>query len=166
MASHEHIAMLNVQVAPDPDPPPREGSVQYELLTEIEQATALSSDWDSLLARSRCNRAYSCSQWYLATHELLPQLQPLVFVARRKNILSGILPLWLESNRRLARFGDKFGDHLDIIAADEDMEVITGLLASALQGTGSYDRLALGQVKRDSNYIRAAKALGLGEVVD
>jgi GNAT acetyltransferase-like protein len=135
-------------------------------LTEIEQATAISSEWDLLLARSRCNRAYSCSKWYLATHELVPQLQPLVFIARRGNVLSGILPLWLESNRRLARFGDNFGDHLDIIAADEDMEVITGLLAFALQGTGSYDRMALGQVKRDSNYVRAAKALGLDEVVD
>jgi hypothetical protein len=166
MASHEPIAMLNAQVASHPDPSPEKSSVQYGVLTEIEQATAISREWDLLLARSRCNRAYSCSKWYLATHELVPQLQPLAFIARRGNVLSGLLPLWLESNRRLARFGDNFCDHLDIIAVDEDMEVITGLLAFALQGTGSYDRLALGQVKRDSNYVRAAKALGLGEVVD
>src|SRR5262245_50188515 len=152
MTSQEHIAMLNVRVAPHPDPPPGESPVQYEVLTEIDQVKTISSEWDNLLAKSRCNRAFSCSKWYLATHELVPYLEPLVFIARRENAVSGILPLWLESNRRLARFGDNFVDHLDIIAVDEDMEVIRGLLATALQGTGRYDRLMLGQVKRDSNY--------------
>src|SRR2546423_6011682 len=141
-------------------------SVDYKILTDIHQVESISPEWDDLLARSRCNRAYSCSKWYLATVELLPKLQPLAFIARREGILSGVLPLWLEANRRLARFGDNFSDHFDIIAADEDSEVIQCLLDLALQGTESYDRLVLGQVKHDSNLVKGAKALGLGEAID
>jgi CelD/BcsL family acetyltransferase involved in cellulose biosynthesis len=159
--------MFNLQSAPRMDLiENRRNAVDYRILTEIHQVDAISPEWDALLTKSRCNRAYSCSKWYLATPELLPQLQPLVFVAYRDRILAGVLPLWLESNRKLARFGDNYGDHPDIIAADDDLEVITGLLALALQGTGSYNRLVLGQVKHDSNYVKGARVLGLGEVVD
>ena len=132
----------------------------------LSQVAAIASSWDALLARSRCNKAYSCSKWYLATAELLPKLQPLVFIAQRDHVLSGVLPLWLEASRRLARFGDNYIEHLDIIASDEDSEVITGLLDLALQETGSYDWMVLGSVKHDSNFVKGAKTLGLGAVVD
>src|SRR5947209_10708500 len=141
-------------------------SLDYKILTEIHQVALISSEWDDLLSRSRCNRAFNCSKWYLATVELLPHLQPLVFIAQRDHVLSGVLPLWLEASRRLARFGDNYIEHLDIIASDEDSEVITGLLDLALQETGSYDWMVLGSVKHDSNFVKGAKTLGLGAVVD
>jgi hypothetical protein len=141
-------------------------SPDYKLLTEIHQIEAISSEWDVLLARSRCNRAYSSSKWYLATVELMPKLQPLVFIAYRDRVLSGILPFWLEANRRLARFGDNYLEHLDIIAHDNDSEVISGLLHLALEGTGSYDYLVPGTVLPDSNFVKGAIALGLGHTVD
>jgi hypothetical protein len=159
--------MLNVHHPPRLDLiENRLGSIDYKILTEIRQVAAISAEWDDLLAKSRCNRAFSCSKWYLATPELSPQLQPLVFIAQRNGALSGILPLWLDLDRKLMRFGDNYSDHPDIIAAHDDLEVITGLLARALQDTGSYDQVVLGQVKRDSNYVRGARALGLGDVVD
>jgi hypothetical protein len=141
-------------------------SVDYKILTDIRQVHSIASEWDELLSRSRCNRAYSCSKWYLATVELLPKLQPLVFIAQRNRVLAGVLPLWLEANRRLARFGDNYIEHLDIIAADEDCEVITGLLDLALRDTGGYDWLVLGPVKHDSNLMQGARALRLGQTVD
>jgi hypothetical protein len=144
----------------------RLSSIDYKILTEIRQVAAISAEWDNLLAKSRCNRAFSCSKWYLATPELSPKLQPLVFIAQRNGALSGILPLWLDLDRKLMRFGDNYSDHPDIIAAHDDLEVITGLLARALQDTGSYDQVVPGQVKRDSNYVRGARALGLGDVID
>jgi CelD/BcsL family acetyltransferase involved in cellulose biosynthesis len=159
--------MLNVRPTLPPDlMENRRSPLDYRILTDIDQIAEISSEWNRLLEKSRCNRAYSCSKWYLATPELCPQLQPLVFIAQRHGVLAGILPLWLDSSQRLARFGDNYGDHPDIIATDDDLAVITGLLALALQGTGSYDRLVLGQVKHDSNYVKAARALGLGEAVD
>ena len=144
------------------DKMPVEYSV-YAKLTDIEH---ISVDWDALLDRSRCNRAYSCSKWYLATVELFPRLQPLVFVAHRAGTLAAVLPLWLDPERRLARYGDIYSDHTDIIAVDEDNEAVLGLLGYVLQGNGDYDRVDLGQVKRDSNCVRAAKTMGLSEAVE
>lgn len=143
-----------------------ETAVRYEILTEIEEIRLIASEWDYLLAASRCNLAFSCSKWYLARVELLPVLQPLVFTAYRDQVLAGVLPLWVDSSQREAHCGDDYRDYLDIIAADEDLDVITGLVRLALQGAGNYDRLDLGPVKRDSNFVQGAKALGLGETVD
>lgn len=140
-------------------------AVRYEILTEIDDVRLIASEWDYLLATSRCNLAFSCSKWYLARAALLPTVQPLVFTAYRDQVLSGVLPLWLYSSERLAHFGDDYRDYLDIIAADDDREVITGLLKLALQGAEDYDRLVLGTVKRDSNFVKGANALGLGEVI-
>ena len=141
-------------------------SLDYKILTEIHQVALICSEWDDLLSRSRCNRAFNCSKWYLATVEFLPHLQPLVFTAQRAGVLAGVLPLWLDVNKRQAKFGDYYSDHQDIIAADEDSEVIAGLLDLALHGTGAYDRLVPGQIRHDSNYVKAGKALGLGEAID
>lgn len=141
-------------------------SLRYEVLTDIEEIRRIASPWDDLLAQSRCNRAYGCSTWYLAAQELVPNLQPLVFVGYRDHVLAGVFPLWLEPGRRLARFGDSYSDHLDVIAADDDSELIEGLVDCALQGTGSYDRLVLGPVRHDSNFVSGAKALGLGREID
>lgn len=142
------------------------GPINFSILTEMTQVASITSEWDDLLAKSRCNLAFNCSKWYLAATELAPGLQPLVFTARRNGALSGLLPLWLDVNEKLATIGDDtFIDHSDIIAEDGDYEVITGLLDFALKGAANYDRLFLGYVKRDSNYIRAAEALGLGETL-
>lgn len=143
-----------------------QATVRYEMLTDIEDVRLIASKWDDLLATSRCNLAFSCSKWYLARVELLPTVQPLVFTAYRDQVLSGVLPFWLNSSRRVAIFEDDYCDYLDIIAADDDREVITGLLQLALRGGGGYDRLVLGPVKYDSNFVSGAKALGLGEAVD
>ena len=143
-----------------------DGSVDYRVLTDLHEIASISSEWDELLATSKCNRAFDCSKWYLATVELLPTLQPLVFTAYRNQNLLGVFPLWLDANRRQARFGDNHREYLDIIAGDGDLEVIRGLLNLSLQENGDYDHLVLESVKYDSNIVRAAKALGLGEVVD
>src|SRR5215469_3261852 len=91
-------------------------SVRYEVLTDMRDIGAISAPWNQLVTQSRCNRAYSSSTWYLATQELVPALQPLVFVAYRDHVLCGVFPLWFGAGRRLARFGDNFIDHLDVIA--------------------------------------------------
>lgn len=117
-------------------------------------------EWDTLLEQSRCNRAFSCSKWYLATPDILPKLQPFVVVARRQGALAGILPLWFDAVRKEAGFPDDYSDHPDIIAADEDVEAITGLLSVVLQETSDYSRISLKHIKPDSNCVRAAQELG------
>lgn len=146
----------------------RETAVRYKILTEIEDVRSIASEWDHLLAISRCNLAFNCSKWYLARLALQPMEPadpPLVFTAYRDQVLSGVLPLWLYSAERMAHFGGDYRDYTDIIAADNDHEVITGLLKLALRGNGNYDRLVLGTVKRNSNIVKGAKDLGLEEAI-
>lgn len=130
-----------------------QSAIRYEVLTEMPQIAALSEEWDALLSRSKCNRAFSCSKWYLSTPDLLPQLQPWVLVARRNQSLAGILPLWLDVNRREAGFPEDYSDHLDIIAQDGDIDVATGLMDLALSNIGNYDILALKHIKQDANCV-------------
>ena len=46
--------------------------------------------------------------------------------------MQGILPLWCDQRRQEVRFPDQYCEYIDIIAADDDLEVMTGLLAFAL----------------------------------
>ncbi|HEY6352093.1 MAG TPA: GNAT family N-acetyltransferase [Candidatus Angelobacter sp.] len=139
-------------------------SIEYRLLTELNQVAAIASNWDEMLLQSRCNRALSCSQWYLATPDLLPEYEPVIFTAWRDHVLAGILPLWLNGEGD-AGFPDDFGDQLDIIAAEGDLDVFAGLLRSAIKGIGRYHRLVLSNIRTDSNCVQAAQILGLGEAI-
>jgi len=141
-------------------------SLRYSILTEVHEITSIALEWDSLLAQSPCNRAFSCSKWYLATPCVLPEAKPLVIAARRDGTLVGILPLWLDITRKEAGFPDDYSDHLDIIAADNDLETITGLLQVARQGPASYEKLVLKHIKSDSNCARGARVLGLRHDLD
>jgi len=137
----------------------RNSALDYIVLRNIQDIASISMEWDGLLAQSRCNRAFSCSKWYLATPYVLPDLKPFVVVARRQGVLAGIFPLWLDTNRKEAGFPDDYSDHPDIIAADDDWETITGVLSFALQGTSEYSRISLKHIKPDSNCTRGAQEL-------
>ena len=141
-------------------------AIHYEVLTDWRGLLSLCEEWNGLLARSRCNRAFNSAQWYFAVPLLLPELSPLLCIARRAGTVQGILPLWLHQCRQEVRFADHFCDHLDIIAADDDWEVITGLLAFALQEASRYGALSLRRLKPDSNCVRAARALGFSWQVE
>lgn len=138
-------------------------AITYSVHTEWSDLASMGLDWDELLDRSECNRAFSCSKWYMAMTELLPGVQPLVLVACRENRLAGIMPLVLDSAAREAGFAKDYTDCPDIIAQAGDIEVIAGLLNFAISGTGGYDRLVLRFVKDDSNCVKGAIALGLGK---
>lgn len=144
----------------------RRDDVQCEVLTDWRDILSLREAWNVLLARSRCNRAFNSAQWYFAVPLILPELLPLLCIARRARVMRGILPLWRDQCRQEVRFADHFCDHIDIIAADDDWEVMTGLLAFAFQEASRYGTLSLRRLKRDSNCVRAACALGFSGQVE
>jgi CelD/BcsL family acetyltransferase involved in cellulose biosynthesis len=143
-----------------------ETGVQCETLTNWRNILSLREAWNGLLARSRCNRAFNSAQWYFAVPLILPELSPLLCVARRAGTMQGILPLWRDQCRQEVRFADHFCDHIDIIAADDDREAMTGLLAFAIEEASRYGPLSLRRLKRDSNCVRAACALGFSGQVE
>ncbi|SRR5579871_6740847 len=142
-----------------------ETGVQCEALTDWRDILSLREAWNVLLARSRCHRAFNSAQWYFAVPLMMPELSPLLCIARRAGTLQGILPLWRDQCRQEVRF-DQCCNYIDIIAADDDCEVMTGLLAFALQEASRYGMLSLRGLKRDSNCVRAACALGFSGQVE
>jgi Acetyltransferase (GNAT) domain len=137
-----------------------ETDLEYQALNDLTQMASFGQEWDLLLAQSRCNRAFNAFRWYCAVPLILPALFPLAFIARRAGVLKGVIPLWLDPGSKEVGFASDFCDHLDIIAADDDLEVIAGLLAFALQESPRYGTLLLKRVKPDSNCVRGARALG------
>ena len=133
--------------------------IGYEILTESSQVTAICSEWNALVERSTCNRAFSSSVWFLSACDLTPGFRPQVVVARRYGKVAGILPLALSRDGMEAGFPGDLSDYNDIIASPDDIPVHTGLLAFAMSPARPYRRLVLKCVRTDSACRQAMHAL-------
>lgn len=130
-------------------------SLTFEVLTELADIAALASEWDSLLERSNCNRAFSSSKWFIATCRHNSSLQPNVVIARRGTALAGILPLVVTEKAQVATFPNYLSDYSDAVAAQDDSAVVKGLLNYARSAPNDYRRIVLSHIRRDSNCLRA-----------
>ena len=139
--------------------PTPSNSLSFHVLTELSDITALASEWDSLLERSSCNRAFSSSKWFIATCRHLPQLQPYVLIARRRTALVGILPLVLGDHSKVATFSNYLNDYSDVIVASHDWATAAGLLNYARSTPNGYEHIVLSQIRQDSNCLRAIEVM-------
>jgi CelD/BcsL family acetyltransferase involved in cellulose biosynthesis len=105
--------------------------LDFQVLRELSDVATLAPEWDSLLERSPCNRAFSSSRWFIATCRHNPSLQPNVVIARRGKALAGILPLVLTNEAQVAAFPNYLSDYSDAIAPANDPVVVAGLLTYA-----------------------------------
>jgi CelD/BcsL family acetyltransferase involved in cellulose biosynthesis len=132
------------------------GRLTYEVLGELPAVEAIAAEWDALLEQSPCNRAFSCSKWFLASCRLDLTLRPHVIAARRGAALAGVFPLVVCDGGEVATFASELSDYNDIIARRDDDPVLEGLLRhAASRGTG-YRRVVLSRLRHDSNCVRAA----------
>ena len=129
----------------------------YEVLTELSAVELIASEWNSLLAKSSCNLAFSSAQWFIANCRLNPNVEPHVIIARRDDALVGILPLVREGT--VATFPDDESDYNDMVTVRDDTATMTGLLDHALSAAAGYRRLILPRLRDDSNCTRAAQIL-------
>ena len=138
--------------------------ISYQVLRTLRDIEDVSTEWDRLLDQSPCNRAFSCSKWFLASVQIVPSLSPYVILARRGSEIAGILPLVITNDRRTLTFAGEMSDYNDMIARETDQDVLTGLLSYALFSAKGYNRVVLNRVRRDSNCARAV--LGLSPPLD
>jgi CelD/BcsL family acetyltransferase involved in cellulose biosynthesis len=138
--------------------------ISYQVLRSVGDIEAVSREWDLLLDQSPCNRAFSCSKWFLASVLIDPSFSPYVILARRGSQIAGILPLVIADDRHTLTFAGEMSDYNDMIARETDQDVLTGLLSQALFFAKCYDRVVLNRVRRDSNCARAV--LGLSPPLD
>jgi CelD/BcsL family acetyltransferase involved in cellulose biosynthesis len=131
-------------------------NLTYDVLSDVPSVVGMAAEWNALLAQSRCNRAFSSAQWFLANCRVQDSA-PHVFVARRNGAIAGILPLVL--NKGAAGFPDDESDYNDLIAASNDTAAIKGLLELALSARNGYQRLVLSRLRDDSNCLRVMPSL-------
>ena len=131
------------------------GPLAIQALTDLSEILRLSGEWDPLLARSVCNRAFSSAQWFVASCSANPSFQPHVIIARKGAALAGILPLVLIDEGTLATFPSYLTDYSDAIVARDDFAVVASLLDYARAEANGYRRLVLRHIRRDSNCMRA-----------
>ena len=145
-----HNIMVNVRTSP---------SLHFHVLTELPEIAALTSEWESLLARSTCNHGFSSAHWFIASCRYNPSLQPYVIVARRGETLAGILPLVLDQNSKEAIFSNYLTDYNDAIAAANDLQTTAALLRFACSRPNGYTRISLKHLRPDSNCLQALTLL-------
>ena len=138
------------------------GTLAISVLTELSKIAPLSDEWDALLARSVCNRAFSSAQWFVASCSANSSFHPYVIIARKGAALAGILPLVLIEEGTLATFPSYLTDYSDAIVARDDFAVVAGLLDHARAEANGYRRLLLRHIRRDSNCMRAIQLLENG----
>lgn len=135
------------------------GSVTYQVLDQLSEIEAIAGEWDALLDRSRCNRAFSCSQWFIVSCRLDQSLAPRVLIARREGVIAGVLPMVLHHDAGVATFVSELSDYNDIVALENDETVVAGLLSYAILHQDGYKRIVLSRLRSDSNCLRGAQAL-------
>ncbi len=131
------------------------GPLAFQALTEVSEIARLSDEWDALLARSFCNRAFSSARWFIASCSANPSFRPYAIIARQGAALAGILPLVLIEEGTLATFPSYLTDYSDAIVARDNFAVVSGLLDHARVEPNGYRRLVLRHIRRDSNCMRA-----------
>ena len=139
-------------------------SLALQVLTDLSEIAHLADEWDALLARSVCNRAFSSAQWFIASCSANPSFQPYAMIARKGAELAGILPLVLIEEGTLATFPSYLTDYSDAIVARDDFAVVAGLLDHARVEPNGHRRLMLRHLRRDSNCMRAIQLQENGSV--
>jgi CelD/BcsL family acetyltransferase involved in cellulose biosynthesis len=135
------------------------GGFKYQTVTELSAIREIATEWDSLLDRSVCNRAFSSSKWFVGACRTDAALTPCVLIARRQGEIAGILPLTIDRNERILQFSTVLADYNDVIVAEGDDGAATGLIAEALPELTNCQRAVLMHLRDDSRLARVLKAV-------
>src|SRR5258708_6868278 len=127
------------------------GYLTYQVVEELSDVHRISAEWDSLLRKSVCNRAFSSSRWFIGACCAESALAPYVLIARRGGDIAGVLPLALNTDERIVQFPSRLCDYNDVVVAQGDRDAAVGLLLYAMSGVPGYDRAMLAHVRDDSN---------------
>ena len=131
------------------------GALEYCVLRELAEVESIASQWDGLLEKSSCNRAFSSPRWFVAWCRCHPLQAPFVLIARRGAELAAVLPLAMQEEHGALDFPSPMSDYNDLIARTDDLAAQAGLLEFAISHAPAY-RTSFSNVRPDSNCVQAA----------
>jgi len=139
--------------------------LDYQVAAHLSDVLRIAAEWDLLLERSLCNRAFSSSKWFIGACRADSALSPHLLIARRAGSIVGVLPLALNRDERILQFPSGLCDYNDVVVARGDEDVAVGLLLYAMSGGHGYDRAMLEHIREDSNCAGAMAVIGNGREV-
>lgn len=116
--------------------PPRDlgaAPLEVSVLEDAASIEGVAPEWDALLDRTACNRAFGSAAFYLATAKAFAAT-PRPIAARRAGRLVGLFPLFATPTG--LGFLRDFADHKDMLVEPGDDHAARALLRRALDETG------------------------------
>ena len=135
------------------------GDLEYRIYSNLSEIAALCRQWDELLTRSSCNRAFGSVEWYLASCRIQDFFRPYLMTAARGPELICILPLALDLRTGIAVFPHLENDTNDALIRSDDPAPLAGLLQYALSDGVLCRQIQLSKLKPDSQCARAVLLL-------
>lgn len=131
--------------------------MQYSTLKDTTEIEHLAEEWHQLLAETHCDRAFSSATWYLTSCRSDPPDALRVMTARRRGVLTGVLPMVVRGEQ--LTFNDNLANYQDLIAKKDDEETLAGLLDYAFRSLDERFSLKLEDIRSDANLIAALTLL-------
>jgi len=134
-------------------------NLEYRIYSNLSEIAGISRQWDELLARSSCNKAFGSPEWYLASCRIQDFLRPYLMTAVRGAELICILPLALDLRTGMGVFPHLENDTNDALVRGDDPAPLADLLEYALSDGSVCRQIRLSKLKPDSQCVRAAALL-------
>src|SRR5215510_14747041 len=103
-------------------------NLEYRIYSNLSEIAGISRQWDELLARSGCNKAFGSPEWYLASCRSQDFLRPYLMTAVRGAELICILPLALDLRTGMGVFPHLENDTNDALVRGDDPAPLADLL--------------------------------------
>jgi CelD/BcsL family acetyltransferase involved in cellulose biosynthesis len=135
------------------------GNLEYRIYSHLSEIAGLRRQWDELLARSSCNRAFGSLEWYLASCRNQDFLKPYLMTVARGDELICILPLALDLRTGIGAFPHLENDTNDALVRSDDPAPLAGLLQYALSDGLLCHQIQLSKLQPESQCVRAVSLL-------
>lgn len=130
-----------------------------KIYSDLSEIAGLAPEWDALLAKSSCNKAFGSLEWYLASCRVQSSLSPYLVTAALGQEMMCILPLALNSQNGTAVFPHFANDYNDILVRGDNLAHTADLLKYALSLNTGCRRICLSKLRPDSACARIKDCL-------
>src|SRR5262245_32734909 len=135
------------------------GDLEYRVYFDSSEIAGIARQWDDLLKRSSCNRAFGALEWYLASCRYQSSLKPYLVTAALGQEWICVLPLALDLQTGIAVFPHLENDYNDALVRGHDPSTLAGLLQYALFERTACRQIRLAKLRPDSQCAQAGALL-------
>jgi CelD/BcsL family acetyltransferase involved in cellulose biosynthesis len=135
------------------------GDLEYRVYSDLSEIAGIARQWDELLTRSSCNRAFGSLEWYLASCRFQSSLKPYLVTATHGQEWVCVLPLALDLQTGIAAFPHLENDYNDALVRGHDPSTLACVLQYALFEGTACRQVRLAKLRPDSQCAHAAALL-------